>query len=859
MTKSMLQKLFGLLSVGYASHRLIRNEKGEPVDLIFLDANKEYEKMTGLSAKELSGKNVSELFAHTGHMDFDWALFYENALLAGAENETVRYANIRGTGYKITPVFQDSEHFTVILQNMTDETNSLDSMARQKRKIEAVSTELEIIFNSTHDAMFLVGYDNGKFVYIRNNRVHQELLGYGPEDFNGKTPEELLGEETGKLVKASYLRCVKAEKPITYEETLDLPGGKRDWLTNLSPVWKGGKLRYLVGSRTDITEIRNLRKDKEKLLNRLQSMFAEHAASMLLIDPKTGRILEANPSACDFYGYSRAELIKMNIQSINLLPEDEVQQRRMLAYFESQKYFLFPHRMRNGEIRMVDVYSSPVDYDGKQVLFSIIFDVTDREKYREAMNQERELLNVTLHSIGDGVITTDNNGLVTSLNKAAESVTGWSEPEALGRHFGEIIQLKNEETGKEVVNPISLVMQTGKVVGLADHTILIRKDGKDIPINDSAAPILNETGQSFGVVMVFRDVSQDSAQQKQILFLSYNDTLTGLNNRRFLEEKLESLDTRDQLPLAIVMGDVNGLKITNDVFGHEAGDLLLKKVAETFRENCRKSDVLSRWGGDEFLLLMPRTSLKEAENFIERVKRGFAEKSEGTLQLSVSLGCSVKNTEQDDLKRALREAEEWMYHQKLLEGSSYRNAIISTLLATLYEKSMETEEHAERLKHYCHSMGTALQLSAEDLNELALLAILHDIGKVGIHQSILQKSGPLSLDEWEEMRRHSEIGYRIAQNAPELSLVSDYILSHHERWDGQGYPRNLAGEEIPLVCRILAVADAYDAMTNDRVYRKAISKEDAMAELASGTGTQFDPAVVKLFLWLLENSNALAN
>jgi len=859
MTESMLQKLFSLLLVGYSSHKLIRNETGEPVDLIFLEANETYEKMTGLSSGDLKGKRVSELFARTGQMDFDWAAFYENALHTISKNEMVRYANIRGAWYKITAVFQDGDNFTVMLQDMTDEMNTIEAQAEQKRQIEAVSAELETIFNSTHDAMFLVGYDNGEFYYIRNNRTHQELTGYGPEDFIGKTPIELLGEETGRKAREGYLRCVEAGKSITYEETLEMRGGKRDWLTNLAPVWKDGKVRYLVGSRTDITEIRRLREDKEELLTRLQSMFEEHTASMLLIDPETGRILDANPAACDFYGYTQNELKAMDIQSINTLPPEEVKLRRMMAYSESQKYFLFPHRLKNGEVRMVDVYSSPVDYDGKLTLFSIIFDVTDREKFREAMNQEKELLSVTLHSIGDGVITTDNDGLVTSLNKAAESVTGWSEEEALGRNFEEIIRLRNEETNKEVVNPISIVMQSGQVIGLANHTLLIRRDGQAVPINDSAAPILNESGQSFGVVMVFRDVSQDKAQQKQILYLSYHDPLTGLYNRRFLEEKIKSIDKRSQLPLAVVMGDVNGLKITNDVFGHEAGDMLLKKVAEAFQETCRKSDVLARWGGDEFLLLMPRTSFKEAEHFIQRVKRGFDEKSEGTLQLSVSLGCSVKVTEKEDLQRALREAEEWMYHQKLLESSSYRNTIINTLLATLYEKNMETEEHAERLKQYCHAIGSALQLSAEELNELALLAILHDIGKVGVHQSILQKPGPLTPDEWEEMRRHSEIGYRIAQNAPELSVVSDYILSHHERWDGRGYPRKLSGEDIPLLCRILAVADAYDAMTNDRVYRKAISKETAMAELEQNSGTQFDPSVVKLFLRLLKKERAFAN
>lgn len=192
-----------------------------------------------------------------------------------------------------------------------------------------------------------------------------------------------------------------------------------------------------------------------------------------------------------------------------------------------------------------------------------------------------------------------------------------------------------------------------------------------------------------------------------------------------------------------------------------------------------------------------------------------------------------------------------MYHQKLLEGKSYRNSIINTLLCTLYEKSLETEEHDERIRGYCQAIGKELKLFPEDLNELSLLALLHDIGKVGIRQEILQKPGPLTPEEWAAMKSHPEIGCRIAQNIPELSAVSEYILSHHERWDGKGYPNGLAGTNIPLLCRILAVADAYDAMTNDRAYRKAMDKDKAIAELKRNAGTQFDPRIAETFIRLV--------
>ena len=177
------------------------------------------------------------------------------------------------------------------------------------------------------------------------------------------------------------------------------------------------------------------------------------------------------------------------------------------------------------------------------------------------------------------------------------------------------------------------------------------------------------------------------------------------------------------------------------------------------------------------------------------------------------------------------------------------------MLVTLYEKSNETEEHSKRIETYCHAIGRKLHLSSKEMDELSLLALLHDIGKVSIDPNILKKPGPLTPEEWEEMKRHTQIGYRIAQVTPELAVVADLILSHHERWDGNGYPRGLKEGEIPLSCRILSVADAYDAMTNDRVYRKAMSNEKAVYELEKNSGTQFEPSIVRLFTDFLQSSN----
>jgi PAS domain S-box/diguanylate cyclase (GGDEF) domain len=609
---------------------------------------------------------------------------------------------------------------------------------------------------------------------------------------------------------------------------------------------------YFIGLFQDITKEMQATENFARF-KRMQAMFDEHTAIMLLTEPLTGRIIDANLSACAFYGYTREELQNMCVGEISPLFHEAVKTRHLKFTDQEHKYLLFPHRLKNGEIRIVDVYSSPIIYDGKTQFYSIIFDVTNREKYKQDLYHKKELLSITLNSIGDGVVTTDENGLITSLNQSAQDITGWHGQDYYNRHFTDVFRLINEETGKTVDNPIAKVLEKGKTIGLANHTALINKEGKAVPIADSAAPIRDEPGNVFGVVMVFRDVSKDREQQEQILYLSYHDTLTGLYNRRFIMEALKRLNTVESLPLAVIIGDVNGLKLTNDAFGHTEGDKLLKKVAAALKASCRKGDMIARWGGDEFLILLPNTPPKTVKSIIKRMMKNFKQRSKETLQISVSLGYAVKQKKDEKLKDILKEAEKWMYHKKLLEGKSYRNTIINTLLATLYEKNIETEEHSKRMESYCLAIGEKLALSIEELNELSLLAMLHDIGKIGVDQRILQKPGPLSAEEWEQIRHHSEIGYRIVKNIPELAIVAEYILLHHEHWDGEGYPKGYKGEEIPLLCRILAVIDAYDVMIHGRVYREACNMEEAITELKQNKGTQFDPKIVDLFVNIICN------
>lgn len=714
--------------------------------------------------------------------------------------------------------------------------------------------ELELIFNSTQDALFLIEVKKEQFVYLRNNQRHQELTGLRLNEIYGRTPVDILGTEIGHRLEDYCRTCIETGEPLSFEETISFKGIQTVVLTKLTPLIRQEKARYIVGSRVDITQIRSLANEKEELLQKFKSMFDLHTAVMLLIEPYSGAIVEANPSASSFYGYTIDELKNMTIQEINVLSKAEVEELRLTALRKNQKYFLFPHRLKNGEIRYVDVYSCPIIYGDKKVLYSIIFDVTDREKNRGELFREKELLNITFDSIGDGVVTTDINGMVTRINRAAQDIIGWKKEEVEGKAFSDVFIMKNENTGEQSPDIISNVLRTGKLQELANHTVLYNKKGYWIPIEDSAAPILNEAMDLYGAVIIFRDVSLEKEKKERILYLSYHDELTGLYNRRYFNEELKKINLQSAYPITILMGDVNGLKLTNDAFGHEAGDHLLTQMADLIKENIKKDDMAIRWGGDEFVIIMPNSDHTSAERFIHAINEAAGRiRINDVIELSASFGYAIMKNNKKDMDIILQEAEEMMYRVKMLGRKSLRNSIVNTILVTLQANSSETEDHAKRLESNCLMIGRELGLQSDKLNELSLLSVLHDIGKIGVAQSILKKPGSLNAIEWMEMKKHSEIGYRIAMNIPEISSVADNILHHHERWDGTGYPHNLKETEIPLNCRILAVADAYDAMINDRSYRKAMSRAAAIDELKRNSGTQFDPSIIQIFIEKLDS------
>src|SRR5665648_941234 len=426
----------------------------------------------------------------------------------------------------------------------------------------------------------------------------------------------------------------------------------------------------------------------------------EEAPVPIIIHADDGEILKISNALEEITGYTLEDIPTIQAWAEKAYggKKEDIQKmvKALYSLNGSQYDGVFSVKTKSGDLRNWDFYSAKIGNlsDGRNLVMSVAMDITVRTRLEEQLLSEKKQMEITLSSVGDGVISCNRKGKIVFFNRGAEELTGWKAEEVKGRKIEDIFNIVDEFTREKRESIIKKVVESKYKNELAENTILISKDGIERPIEDSAAPIIDENGEIVGVVLVFRDFSAKKQRLDQIQHLSYHDQLTGLYNRRFYEEELKRLDTERNLPLTIIMGDINGLKLINDSFGHSMGDDLLKKVAEVIKAGCREDDIIARIGGDEFIVLLPKTDATMAEKVINRIKEAMETNKSGAIDISISFGFETKINRNEDINEVFKKAEDFMYKNKLFEGPNMRNRTINSIIDKLHEKNIVDRNHA---------------------------------------------------------------------------------------------------------------------------------------------------------------------
>lgn len=827
MNNDFYRELTEELPIGYAFHKIICDEKGKPVDYRFIEVNKAFETYTGLKGSDIVGKKVSDIISNIRSDNFNWIEEYGKIALEGTSAEFEKYSEALNKWYRIKASSPQKYYFITYIIDITKEAAKLK--------------EHTMLFTALNDLVFEL---NEFYIFENVIAPDNSILFMPAKDIIGKSINELFPEDIALLFVDVLKRAANSLKKETIVYPSPVPSDKRWFKAEVKFLEIGAAKKFIVNI-SDITKQKNYEQELLYKTAELDRFFSINL-DLLCIADMDGNFIKINKSWESILGYSQ-EYIEGKKFLDFIHPEDIEKTINIISRLKNQERvinFVNRYRSQDGTFKYIEWRLQP---DGNLV-YAAARDITQRKLIEDDLYIQKEKYKTTLFSIGDGVISIDEYKNVVLLNSAAEKITGWSQEEAVGKPFGKIFNIINEITEESWDDTVIRALENENTEDLANQNVLVRKDGTKIDVEVSAAPIKDKYGKKQGGVLVFKDVTEKKKISKEVEYISFHDYLTGLYNRRFFEEELLRLDTERNLPLSVLMLDVNGLKLTNDAFGHEMGDELLKKVAEIIKKQCRADDIVARTGGDEFGVLLPKTNKKQAENIRRRIMDGASRKPLNSVIISVAVGFDTKISLNQNINEVIKNSEKNMYKDKIKTSRKMRNQTLQLIIETLNNKYEKEQVHTERVSKICLYMGLALNMSEKEVKILETVGYLHDIGKIMVPFDILNKPSKLTGEEWELIKRHSEAGYQILKSVEEYSSFAEYVLCHHERWDGRGYPRNLKGEEIPQISRIIAVADAYESMTAGRPYKKTLSSDEAVLELRKNAGTQFDPEIVKVFI-----------
>ncbi len=854
-----------------------------------LDINPRFTELFGYTLEEIKGRNIDDDMIHP-----------PDKIEEGKELGRIA----KSKGYFKCETIRKKKNGTLFLVSIYGSNISIDGQLKGMLVIYIDTTERKNILDKLKksEEKYRNLFENMPGAYYRTDR-EGNLIMINPEGaklFGYNSPENILGENIGQHLyfapeeRKGYLKELEKNKGNLkdFELTLKKKDGTPLITSDTGHFYydKDENIAGVEGIFVDITERKKTEEALRKSQKEFASLFKSNPEALVYLDEK-GIILDANLCFCKLFGYTLKEIKGRNIDDGMIHHSDKTKEGKRLTVNGLKGYLNYEtiRKKRDGTLFPVSISATSLVIDGQaKGEIGIYIDITERKQNEtiqkvlynisKAANSPISLgqLYPIIHQELGNIIDTTNFYIALVDENKDELYFPYYIDEKDGKmpfvkysitntlttyviRTGKSL-LNNNEQYKEMINQ-GILTPMGSTT---DESVWL---GIPLKIEDKimgamvVQSYINPNLYSKDDIKILEFVSSQVAtaierksSEEKIKYLSFHDALTGLYNRAYFEEELERYNFPRYYPLSVVMLDVNGLKVINDTFGHQEGDKLLQHLSQTLTSVSRQGDILARIGGDEFTILLPSATSEQAHNFCERIKKACQQDKIEPIYLrpNISLGHATQKGEYKEINSLLKAADRNMYQDKLFNGKSREKHFLEAFRIVLAERDPHTSDHAQRLQELALSLGKRVGLTEYQLGNLKLLALLHDIGKIGIPDNILFKTYILTPSEWEKMREHSRIGYRMAKNIPDFASIAQEILYHHEHWDGTGYPEGLKGEKIPLLSRIISIVDAYDVMQSRRPYKGSISKTKVLKEIKRCAGTQFDPQLVEIFLKIVK-------
>ena len=714
-------------------------------------------------------------------------------------------------------------------------------VVKKNRKLK----ESEQRFQALHNASFggIAIHDQGTI--IECNQGLSEISGYSKDELIGMNGLLLLKQDQRDFVMSQIAKGCE----VSYESQGVRKNGEIYSLRieGRNIPYKGKTMR--VTEFRDISEIKKQDEERTKLESQWGRLIEEMPLGFnlreLVFDengkPNDYRFLSINDMYENMTGLKRVDIIGKTAHEV-------------LPNIESTWIEKYAEVVLTGKTSIIEDYSQAlgsyyrvVAYPYKENQFVIIaHDITEQKEYeKQIISKEAEKSRIISNLPGVFYLCKfDDSWTMLFMSDACELLTGYAPADLIENHVISFSDLIVPKYRKTLINQWNKSRELNQQCNVEYE--LSKKDGSVIWIWEKGKAFFQD-GEWYieGFLM---DITNRKLSEERILYASNHDFLTGLPNRRYFDEKIIELDQFDNYPLIISMIDIDGLKVINDTYGHHIGDETIVKISRIIYDKFGHESFVARVGGDEFIIVSTKIDVTEFNKLRDDIFKEISNIKIYDIPISLSLGIAVKTNSSENIAEVIIKAENDMYSKKALHNQSSRNQVIVALFNSLKEKYEEERIHSDRVSHYCLLMGEKLNLANNEILELEFAGLIHDIGKITIPDYILKKPGKLSDDEWAIMKTHTTNGYQILRSADKYSNLADYALTHHEQWDGRGYPKGLKENEIPLYSRIISIADAYEAMTSNRPYRKALKVEDAIEELIRCAGSQFDPHLVDVFV-----------